>query len=932
MTLHKKTLIVMGIALFCLVLVLYLNSSSILLSGFSEVEDEQMRQNVGRAVDTIADDLDNFADVTRDWAAWDDTYYFIDDGNEEYIDSNIDVSEAWTLNRVDAMVYVDADGEVIFSNSYDLEEEEFIPVSENLLSFIDEDETLLSHPDLEGHAGIVLLPEGPMLLSSQPITTSEEDAPANGSLVWARYLNESQVERLAAITHTNLSIETFANEDLPADFIDARASLSGAGDTFITPLDDETVAGYAVLDDINQEAALILKVDEERAIFAQGQTTTQYVLISIVVVGIIFAFITMLIMERMVLSRVARISSDVSDIEMKGDHSSRLKVTGSDELASMSVNINNMLTALEEAQSALRDSHIKLEEKVRDRTVELSQKVAALKTLAEISKEIMVATDVEAIYDLVCKRASYLFNAPKVIIAVKNSREGSHIASSYGLKNTAAAQDDMKQLLKTGFFDHDDPAGKGHYSFESFSTENGMIPKLLKRERIRAAAIAPMVAEGKSLGALFLFDCKRRKWKEDEIQVMELLASQVALALDTTHLLQEEQQRRGELTSLYELSRVLADTAPDIDTILSLVVEHVVNNLQVTFARFTLLEDDQLVGQAAFPRRIIGHDMMVKSSEPLASLPYCRKIIEQGEAVILSDDTPGISEKEQEILFLETARNVCVIPLIGEEGPLGLLIMGEARDAAREPLTTDKLHMAKNICDQTASTLRRAELFSEIEKAYLQTVLALANAVDAKDTYTADHGSRLAALSLAIGQKMKLSPRELDDMRYGSLLHDVGKIGIPDAILQKPAKLTEEEWEEMRKHPDIGAQILAPVPFLVGAARVVRHHHERIDGGGYPEGLVGDSIPVGARILAVVDSYCAMRDKRVYKDERPHEEAVQELLNCSGKQFDAMIVDVFLQIIELGEIDVEAIVSSMDLDEAAIDDIDEGKDSNTEAA
>jgi HD-GYP domain-containing protein (c-di-GMP phosphodiesterase class II) len=283
------------------------------------------------------------------------------------------------------------------------------------------------------------------------------------------------------------------------------------------------------------------------------------------------------------------------------------------------------------------------------------------------------------------------------------------------------------------------------------------------------------------------------------------------------------------------------------------------------------------------------------------------------------------------MLFLDTAKSVCLVPLNADEGPLGLLILGEARETDREPLTAEKLHLASSIGDQTASTLRRAELFSELERAYLQTVLALANAVDAKDTYTADHGSRLAQLASAVGSRMKLTPREQDDMRYGALLHDVGKIGIPDAILLKPAKLTDEEWTEMRKHPEIGAQILAPVPFLGGACRVVRHHHERVDGGGYPDGLVGESIPIGARVLAVVDSYCAIRDKRVYKDARTHEDAVSELLRCSGQQFDTKVVATFLDLIEKNELDIEKILIAMNNEELEEKD-DAKKDGDTEAA
>ncbi len=145
---------------------------------------------------------------------------------------------------------------------------------------------------------------------------------------------------------------------------------------------------------------------------------------------------------------------------------------------------------------------------------------------------------------------------------------------------------------------------------------------------------------------------------------------------------------------------------------------------------------------------------------------------------------------------------------------------------------------------------------------------------------------------------MGMAPGELEDLRYGAILHDIGKIGVHDAILKKPDRLDEAEWARMREHPAIGARILAPVPRLSGASRIVRHHHERFDGTGYPAGIAGEAIPLGARILAVVDSYVAIIDPRVYKTARSHEEAAMELAQNAGKQFDPRVVEAFLRLVE----------------------------------
>jgi HD-GYP domain-containing protein (c-di-GMP phosphodiesterase class II) len=223
------------------------------------------------------------------------------------------------------------------------------------------------------------------------------------------------------------------------------------------------------------------------------------------------------------------------------------------------------------------------------------------------------------------------------------------------------------------------------------------------------------------------------------------------------------------------------------------------------------------------------------------------------------------------------------------------MILGEERDAQREGFDQEKINLARSIGDQTASALKRVELFREIEDAYLQTVLALANAVDAKDSYTADHGQRMGTIAQMLGQELSMKGQQLDELRYSAILHDVGKIGIPDSILQKPGALNKEEWAQMYEHPIIGEQIVSPIQHLADASSLVRHHHERFDGTGYPDRLAGEDIPKGARILAVVDAYCAMIDERVYKEAISHEDALDELVRNAGTQFDPDIVVVFIE-------------------------------------
>ncbi len=188
------------------------------------------------------------------------------------------------------------------------------------------------------------------------------------------------------------------------------------------------------------------------------------------------------------------------------------------------------------------------------------------------------------------------------------------------------------------------------------------------------------------------------------------------------------------------------------------------------------------------------------------------------------------------------------------------------------------------------------ELFHRLSCTYQTTLEALAIALDTRDSETLGHSVRVAAYTVTVARRMGIVDPELTDIYRGALLHDVGKIGVPDAILRKPGKLNAEEWVEMRKHPEIGDRILQGIQFLDGARPIVRAHQERYDGKGYPEGLKGREIPLGARIFAVVDTLDAMTSDRPYRKAQSYEAAYDEITRFRGVQFDPDVVDAFLKI------------------------------------
>ena len=191
-----------------------------------------------------------------------------------------------------------------------------------------------------------------------------------------------------------------------------------------------------------------------------------------------------------------------------------------------------------------------------------------------------------------------------------------------------------------------------------------------------------------------------------------------------------------------------------------------------------------------------------------------------------------------------------------------------------------------------------AESNQKLEQAYLDMIQTLRYTVEAKDPYTRGHSDRVSEYSVLIGEKMGLSEENIKTLRVGGLFHDIGKIGIPDSILLKTDKLSDDEYSEIKNHPSIGAHILGAASIFKNIIPIVKHHHERFDGRGYPSGLKGDEIPFLARIAAVADTFDAMTSKRSYRNALDLQFVKEEIQRCKGTQFDPQIADVFLDILD----------------------------------
>jgi putative nucleotidyltransferase with HDIG domain len=245
------------------------------------------------------------------------------------------------------------------------------------------------------------------------------------------------------------------------------------------------------------------------------------------------------------------------------------------------------------------------------------------------------------------------------------------------------------------------------------------------------------------------------------------------------------------------------------------------------------------------------------------------------------------------------------VPLLVKDKVIGAINFGAAKE--HKVFSKEDLDFVNTIACQIAVAIENARLYTELSvsydqlsNSYMLTIKALTKAIDVKDHYTFGHSERVTNYSLTIAEKLNFSQDELHKLRRACVLHDVGKIGISETILNKPGGLTNEEFAAIKKHPAKGAEIIEGIPFLEDIIRVVYHHHERFDGKGYPDGVAGETIPLGARIMAVADTYDAMTSNRPYRKRLDKRVAFDEIRNCAGSQFDPDVVSAFIEAFQEG--------------------------------
>lgn len=299
-----------------------------------------------------------------------------------------------------------------------------------------------------------------------------------------------------------------------------------------------------------------------------------------------------------------------------------------------------------------------------------------------------------------------------------------------------------------------------------------------------------------------------------------------------------------------------------------------------------------IVASRGISREVI-ENTRIKVGEGIAGRAF-----EKGETIFVTD--PSSHPQYKGFMGYEEQQEPFIsIPLKVKEKPFGVLNIHLKKE--NYSFSDYDLKFLTILAGEIAITIENIKLYENVENFYLELVQTLARLIDAKDAYTGDHASRARERAVKLAKELNMPEQMVKYVEYAALLHDIGKIGIDPKILLKPGKLTEEEYTEIKKHPVIGYQILAPIDFLAPVAQMILYHQEWYNGMGYPEGLKGEEIPFGSRLIAVIDAWDAMTSDRPYRKALPKEQAIEELKKGAGKQFDPKVVEAFIKLIKKEE-------------------------------
>lgn len=805
MSVKLKSLIIAIISIIFILVCISGAFSFIILRFNDDLETKNIKNDL-RTVESLIDrEEDSLKRTAKDWSHWDQTYNFMIDRNQEYVDENLQDNILFQLN-LNFMFYIDTNNNVVHGKTVDINDETKKALKDNLFGKEEHPNEITAFKNInEAHSGVIYVAGRLMILSSSTITTSDEKSESNGTLIMGRYVDEN--------------FRGYINETLKGEVSFRKVSIS---DNFNSEMyikkENKNIFAESLIKDLKEESNIVVSINKEREGYNLAIFNLQVFIVILVVSMTIIVYIAMIFSKKYIFKPLDILNDFIKEVSKTKDTTARIEIAGDDEFSKIAQATNTMLAELNAAYNDINN----MDKKYR----------------------IVMETTNDGILDLfLSKRELYISPQWKEFVGYKGEN-GQELFEDY----TAKVHPDFMDNLVKQF--HNAINGEKKYFEEEY--------KVIKKDGkelwvLQRGTVVERNSEGKPERILStLLDISNRKKYEEETLIMSYtdkltgLRSRIYMENKFDQLDEDSKQRYYILM---------------ID----------INGLKLFNDAFGYKEGDEVL------RTISDILREVCSQEDIISRwggdEFIILINDNNEDYILQLIS-GIKEKCEGISGFKYKISIA----------LGYAKKDKESLDAQYIMSLAEKRMYRNKLMEDASVRSAA-------------ISSLLKTLDEKHSETEEHTMRIRDLSAKLGGRLGLSQAKLDELELLASLHDIGKIGIPEHILMKPSKLTEEEGAIMRTHTEIGYRIAKSTPELSHIANEILAHHEKYDGTGYPNGLKGDRIPLLARIINIVDSFDVMTNKRVYKNASSVVFAIEELLRCSGSQFDPLIVEEFIKLV-----------------------------------
>ncbi|MFP4497353.1 MAG: GAF domain-containing protein [Vulcanimicrobiota bacterium] len=540
------------------------------------------------------------------------------------------------------------------------------------------------------------------------------------------------------------------------------------------------------------------------------------------------------------------------------------------------------------------DSYGRLLALLYEEKLTVQKNLGRLTGLYEISTSIIRTLDMQKVLQLVLDKAIELLSAENGALFLLDEEERNlRIFVSYGLDDDFV----RNTTIKVGESLIGQVAREGKPKLLLKGVADTISGKQPDTRHLQSSMSVPLKSKGEVIGVLNIGGNRNNgNFTTEDLDLLQALGANAAAAIANARLYNQVQGKVRELSALFELGKIMVSTL-DRKEVLTKVLANAIRLLHAEDGSLMLLDQEREILEIEVAHGL--PESVVKETRIPLGEGIAGKVALEGKPRLLKKGIKD-AESKTDVKAVEIPSALSV-PLRFHTKIIGVLnVKGKkAYDpTSGDNFTKSDLDILTMLASQAAIAIENAELHKSLEDLFVNSIKALANAIEARDPYTRGHSERVTEYSIKIANYMNLPNDEIKKIRYAALLHDIGKINIKEEILNKPGRLTDEEFQIMHNHPTLGVKIMEPVKEFKDILPYMYHHHERYGAGGYPDGVHGEQIPLPARILAVADSFDAMTTDRPYRNALPLQVALNELIKNSGTQFDPRVVKVFMEIIE----------------------------------